>query len=99
MKARMQPSGDVGNKFPRTVRNLALSGGTEVQLDMHGQDTELDRTIIEAIKDPLTRLVRNAIDQGIEAPDVRRGADKNPTGRLTLRAFHEDGRVKHRNSG
>ena len=54
MKTRMQPIGDVWDKFPRTVRDLALSCGRDVRLDMEGQDTELDRTIIEAIKDPLT---------------------------------------------
>lgn len=94
MKTRMQPIGNVWNKFPRTVRDLALSCGKEVQLEMQGQDTELDRTIIEAIKDPLTHLVRKAIDHGIEAPDARRSAGKDPAGRLVLRAFHEGGRVK-----
>ena len=94
VQTRMQPIGNVWNKFPRTVRDLALSCGKEVQLEMHGQDTELDRTIIEAIKDPLTHLVRNAVDHGIEAPDICRSAGKDPTGRLTLRAFHEGGPVK-----
>jgi two-component system chemotaxis sensor kinase CheA len=93
MKTRMQPIGIVWNKFPRTVRDLALNCGKEVHLEMEGQDTELDRTIIEAIKDPLTHLVRNAIDHGIEIPEVRRQAGKDPVGRLTLRAFHEGGRV------
>jgi len=93
MKTRMQPIGNVWNKFPRTVRDLALNCGKEVQLEMEGQDTELDRTIIEAIKDPLTHLVRNAIDHGIEKPEVRRQAGKDAVGRLTLRAFHEGGRV------
>ena len=94
MKTRMQPIGNVWNKFPRKVRDLALSCGKEVQLEMQGQDTELDRTIIEAIKDPLTHLVRKAIDHGIEAPDARRSAGKDPAGRLVLRAFDEGGRVK-----
>lgn len=93
MKTRMQPIGNVWNKFLRTVRDLALNCGKEVQLEMEGQDTELDRTIIEAIKDPLTHLVRNAIDHGIETPEIRRKAGKDPAGRLTLRAFHEGGRV------
>jgi len=93
MKTRIQPIGNVWNKFPRTVRDLALNCGKEVQLDMQGQDTELDRTIIEAIKDPLTHLVRNAIDHGIETPEVRRQTGKDAPGRLTLRAFHEGGRV------
>ena len=93
MKTRMQPIGNVWNKFPRTVRDLALSCGKEVQLEMEGQDTELDRTIIEAIKDPLTHLVRNAVDHGIETPEARRKAGKEPVGRLKLHAFHEGGRV------
>ena len=93
MKTRMQPIGNVWNKFPLTVRDLALNCGKEVQLEMEGQSTELYRTIIEAIKDPLTHLVRNAIDHGIEAPDVRKQAHKDPCGRLKLRAFHEGGQV------
>jgi two-component system chemotaxis sensor kinase CheA len=93
MKTRMQPIGNVWNKFPRTVRDLAHSCGKEVRLDMVGQDTELDRTIIEAIKDPLTHLVRNSVDHGIETPEARRQAGKDATGVLTLRAFHEGGQV------
>ena len=93
MKTRMQPIGNVWNKFPRTVRDLAISCGKEVRLDMEGQDTELDRTIIEAIKDPLTHLVRNCIDHGIESPEARRLARKLPVGILKLRAFHEGGQV------
>jgi two-component system, chemotaxis family, sensor kinase CheA len=93
MKTRMQPIGNVWNKFPRTVRDLARSCGKEVRLVMEGQDTELDRTIIEAIKDPLTHLVRNSMDHGIEDPEARKRAGKDPTGILTLRAFHEGGQV------
>ncbi|HEY3619486.1 MAG TPA: chemotaxis protein CheA [Candidatus Sulfotelmatobacter sp.] len=93
MKTRMQPIGNVWNKFPRTVRDLAHSCGKEVRLDMVGQDTELDRTIIEAIRDPLTHLVRNSMDHGIETPEARRQAGKDATGVLTLRAFHEGGQV------
>jgi two-component system, chemotaxis family, sensor kinase CheA len=93
MKTRMQPIGNIWSKFPRTVRDLALSCGKEVRLEMEGQDTELDRTIIEAIKDPLTHLVRNSMDHGIEAPEARKRAGKDPTGILTLRAFHEGGQV------
>jgi len=91
MKTRMQPIGNVWNKFPRTVRDLALNCGKEVHLEMEGQSTELDRTIIEAIKDPLTHLVRNSLDHGIEAPDLRKQLGKDPCGRLKLRAFHEGG--------
>jgi two-component system chemotaxis sensor kinase CheA len=93
MKTRMQPIGNIWNKFPRTVRDLALSCGKEVRLVMEGQDTELDRTIIEAIKDPLTHLVRNSVDHGIEGPEARHRAGKDPTGILKLRAFHEGGQV------
>ncbi len=93
MKTRMQPIGNVWNKFPRVVRDLARQCHKQVRLDMEGAETELDRTIIEAIKDPLTHVVRNAIDHGIESPDERAAKGKNPTGRLSLRAFHEGGRV------
>jgi len=93
MKTRMQPIGNVWDKFPRTVRDLALGCGKDVRLEMEGQDTELDRTIIEAIKDPLTHLVRNSIDHGVESPAVRQEAGKNTTGVLKLRAFHEGGQV------
>ncbi len=93
MKTRMQPIGNVWSKFPRTVRDVALSCGKQVRIEMEGKETELDKTIIEAIKDPLTHLVRNAVDHGIEAPEVRKAAGKNPEGLLSLRAFHEGGQV------
>ncbi len=93
MKTRMQPIGNVWNKFPRTVRDLAISCGKDVRLDMEGQDTELDRTVMEAIKDPLTHLVRNCIDHGIESAEARKHAGKAVTGILKLRAFHEGGQV------
>jgi two-component system chemotaxis sensor kinase CheA len=93
MKTRMQPIGNVWNKFPRTVRDLAINCGKDVRLEMEGQDTELDRTIIEAIKDPLTHLVRNCIDHGIESAEARKQASKTVTGILKLRAFHEGGQV------
>ncbi len=93
MKTRMQPIGNIWNKFPRTVRDLAHTCGKEVRLEMQGQDTELDRTIIEAIKDPLTHLVRNSVDHGIEMPEARTRAKKDRCGRLILRAFHEGGQV------
>jgi len=93
MKTRMQPIGNVWNKFPRTVRDLSHSCGKEVRLEMEGQDTELDRTIIEAIKDPLTHLVRNSMDHGIEVPEARKRSGKDGMGVLKLRAFHEGGQV------
>jgi chemotaxis protein histidine kinase CheA len=89
----MQPIGNVWSKFPRVVRDLALGCGKQVHIEMEGKETELDKTIIEAIKDPLTHLVRNAVDHGIESPEVRKQAGKNPEGRLFLRAFHEGGQV------
>ena len=93
MKTRMQPIGNIWSKFPRTVRDLALDCGKQVRVEMEGQETELDKTLIEAIKDPLTHLVRNSVDHGIEPPEVRQEAGKNPEGRLGLRAFHEGGQV------
>ena len=93
MKTRMQPIGNIWGQFPRTVRDVALSCGKKVAIEMEGKETELDKTIIEAIKDPLTHLVRNSVDHGIELPDARAKAGKDPTGRLVLRAFHEGGQV------
>ncbi len=93
MKTRMQPIGIVWGKFPRVVRDLAAECGKYIHLEMDGAETELDRTIIEAIKDPLTHIVRNSCDHGIERPDERVKKGKTATGRLTLRAFHEGGHV------
>ncbi len=93
MKTRMQPIGNIWAQFPRTVRDVALGCGKEVEIEMEGKETELDKTIIEAIKDPLTHLVRNSVDHGIELPEVRVQAGKPRAGRLTLRAFHEGGQV------
>ena len=76
MKTRMQPIGNIWAQFPRTVRDVALGCGKEVEIEMEGKETELDKTIIEAIKDPLTHLVRNSVDHGIELPDVRVQAGK-----------------------
>ena len=75
------------------VRDLAVACGKQVRIDMEGQDTELDKTIIESIRDPLTHLVRNAIDHGIEPPAERRTRGKAVEGRLSLHAFHEGGKV------
>ena len=93
MKTRMQPVGNVWGKFPRLVRDLAVACGKQVRIDMEGQETELDKTIIEAVRDPLTHLVRNAVDHGIESPDERVRAGKAAEGRLLLHAFHEGGKV------
>jgi len=93
MKTRMQPIGVVWNKLPRVVRDMAFSLGKQIQLEMDGAGTELDKTIIEAIKDPLTHLVRNCCDHGIERPEVRTARGKPAQGKLTLRAYHEGGQV------
>ena len=93
MKTRMQPIGMVWNTLPRVLRDMALSLGKQIRLEMDGADTELDRTIIEAIKDPLVHLVRNSCDHGIEAPEIRVQAGKPAQGRLSLRAYHEGGQV------
>ncbi len=93
MKTRMQPIGNIWSKLPRTVRDLALGCGKQVRVEMEGKETELDKTLIEAIKDPLTHLVRNSVDHGIERPEVRQAAGKDPEGKLFLRAFHEGGQV------
>jgi two-component system chemotaxis sensor kinase CheA len=93
MKTRMQPIGNIWNKFPRVVRDLVVACEKEARVEMEGADTELDKTIIEAIKDPLTHLVRNAIDHGIEKPADRIAGGKSAEGRLLLRAYHEGGQV------
>jgi two-component system chemotaxis sensor kinase CheA len=93
MKTRMQPIGVVWNKLPRVVRDMAMSLGKQIQLQMDGAETELDRTIIEAIKDPLMHVIRNSCDHGIETVEARIQAGKSPHGTLTLRAYHEGGQV------
>lgn len=93
MKTRMQPIGSVWAKLPRLVRDLSAACGKRIRLEMEGEETELDKTLIEAIKDPLTHIVRNAVDHGIEEPEVRVGRGKDETGVLKLRAFHEGGQV------
>jgi two-component system, chemotaxis family, sensor kinase CheA len=93
MLTRMQSIGNVFNKFPRVVRDLAQNLGKKIELTLEGKDVELDKTIIEAIGDPLTHLVRNSVDHGIEKPDVRKRSGKNPTGTIFLKAYHEAGQV------
>jgi two-component system chemotaxis sensor kinase CheA len=93
MLTRMQNIGIVFNKFPRVVRDLAGNLGKTVELSLKGKEVELDKTIIEAIGDPLTHLVRNSVDHGIELPEDRVKAGKNPTGRIYLKAYHEAGQV------
>lgn len=93
MKTRMQPIGTLFNKFPRIVRDLARSLGKKINLHLEGTETELDRSIIEAIKDPLTHLIRNSIDHGIEPPEIRVQLGKTEEGNLFLRAYQEGGQV------
>jgi two-component system chemotaxis sensor kinase CheA len=93
MKARMQPVSNIFSKMPRIVRDLSQSLGRKVRLQMEGQETELDKSLLEAIKDPLTHAVRNSLDHGIEPPDVRQAAGKDPEGTLGLRALQEGSHV------
>ncbi|MHB1310421.1 MAG: chemotaxis protein CheA [Gemmatimonadaceae bacterium] len=93
MKTRMQPIGNIWSKLPRVVRDLSLTCHKQIRLDMEGRETELDKTIIEAIKDPLTHIVRNSVDHGIEQPADRLALGKPAEGRLLLRAYHEGGQV------
>ncbi|WP_263353589.1 chemotaxis protein CheW [Acidicapsa acidisoli] len=93
MKARMQPVSNVFSKFPRIIRDLSQLLNRKVRLVMEGQETELDKSLLEAIKDPLTHAVRNSLDHGIEMPDVRAAAGKDPEGTLKLRAYQEGSHV------
>jgi two-component system chemotaxis sensor kinase CheA len=93
MKARMQPVSNVFSKMPRMVRDLTHALGRRSRLQMEGQETELDKSLLEAIKDPLTHAVRNSLDHGIEPPAVRQAAGKDPEGTLTLRAAQEGSHV------
>ena len=93
MKTRMQPIRNAWNKLPRVVRDLSASCGKQVVVRMEGADTELDKTILEALKDPLTHIVRNSVDHGIESAEEREKCGKPSEGTLSLRAFHEGGQV------
>ncbi len=93
MKTRMQPISGVWNRFPRVVRDLAKECGKQARVEMEGQDTELDKSLLESIKDPLTHLVRNAVDHGLETPAEREAAGKPAEGLVYLRAYHEGGQV------
>jgi two-component system chemotaxis sensor kinase CheA len=89
MKTRMQPVKKVFSKFPRMVRDLARASGKEIELQLEGEDTELDKSVIEEIGDPLVHLIRNSVDHGIGLPDEREKNGKNRQGTLTLSAYHE----------
>ena len=93
MKTRMQPIQNAWAKLPRVIRDVSMTCGKKVQIKMEGAETELDKTILEAIRDPLTHIVRNSVDHGIETPEVRVAKGKPAEGTLELRAFHEGGQV------
>jgi two-component system chemotaxis sensor kinase CheA len=93
MKTRMQPIGNAWAKLPRIVRDLSHELGKKIALEMRGAETELDRQVLELIKDPLTHMVRNSGDHGLEAPAERRAAGKPETGRILLNAYHEGGHI------
>jgi two-component system chemotaxis sensor kinase CheA len=93
MKTRMQPIGNAWQKLPRIVRDLSLELGKKINLQMLGAETELDRQVLELIKDPLTHMVRNSADHGLERPDERKANGKSETGRITLNAYHEGGHI------
>ncbi|MDA8235790.1 MAG: chemotaxis protein CheA [Clostridia bacterium] len=93
MKARMLPVESLFNKFPRMMRDLSQKAGKEVDFQMEGQETELDRSIIEEIGDPLIHLLRNSVDHAIETPEERKAMGKNPVGMIKLGAHHEENHI------
>jgi two-component system, chemotaxis family, sensor kinase CheA len=93
MKTRMQPIGNAWQKLPRVVRDLCAELGKDIELTMRGADTELDRQVLDLVKDPLTHLVRNCADHGIESPAERIAAGKPPKGTIRLSAWHEGGHI------
>jgi len=93
MKTRMQPIGNIWSRMPRVVRDLGVVCGRQVRVEMEGRETELDRSLLEAIKDPLTHLVRNAVDHGVEPPQERVALGKPAEGVIGLRAYQQGGKV------
>ena len=93
MKTRMQPIGNAWQKLPRIVRDLSSELGKQIDLEMHGADTELDRQVLDLIKDPLTHMVRNSADHGLEMPADRAKAGKPEVGTIRLSAYHEGGHI------
>ncbi|MDO9061981.1 MAG: Hpt domain-containing protein, partial [Bradyrhizobium sp.] len=93
MKTRMQPIGNAWQKLPRIVRDLGAELGKPIELEMHGADTELDRQVLDLIKDPLTHMVRNSADHGLETPAERAAAGKPEQGTIRLSAYHEGGHI------
>ena len=93
MRTRMQPIQSVWAKLPRLARDVARTCGKQVRVEMAGKETELDKSLIEAMKDPMTHLIRNCVDHGIEPPEARAAAGKPTEGVVQLRAYHESGQV------
>ena len=93
MKTRMQPIGNAWAKLPRIVRDLSVEAGKKIEVQMVGAETELDRQVLELIKDPLTHMIRNSADHGLETPEERRQAGKPETGTIRLNAYHEGGHI------
>src|SRR6185369_6788789 len=93
MKTRMQPIGNAWQKLPRIVRDLSGELGKQIELEMHGADTELDRQVLDLIKDPLTHMVRNSADHGLETPAERLAGGKPEQGTIRLSAYHEGGHI------
>ena len=93
MKTRMQPIGNAWQKLPRIVRDLATELGKQIELEMHGADTELDRQVLDLIKDPLTHMVRNSADHGLETPAERAASGKAEQGTIRLSTYHEGGHI------
>ena len=101
MKTRMQPIGNAWQKLPRIIRDLATELGKDIELEMHGADTELDRQVLDLIKDPLTHMVRNSADHGLETPEQRRAAEQagkghDPPLRLSRRRAHHHRDLRRR---
>src|SRR3569623_2473437 len=93
MMTRMQPSGGAGRGRPRIVRELSTELGKQIELEMHGADTELDRQVLDLIKDPLTHMVRTSADHGLETPAERLASGKGAQGTIRLSAYHDGGHI------
>jgi two-component system chemotaxis sensor kinase CheA len=93
MQTRMQPVGTIFSRFPRIVRDLSRQMGKQIEVEVHGGDVELDKNIIELLADPLTHIIRNSVDHGLELPEAREHSRKKAAGRILLNAYHEGGQV------